>query len=183
MIPRLYLIFFLIGLALTFDMFNGFHDATNSVATVIITRVLSLLQAAAFFSFFAAFVFGTGVAKTTSEKLIDPHAVDVYVIWGGLISAIIWDIIIWLLALPTSSSHAIISGFAGAAIAKAGFGSILLKGWAPVIGFSIASPLIGLVLGYFTMITVSWITYRVEQHRAEKAFARLRLLSADAYSF
>ena len=123
------LIIAIIAIALVFDFFNGFHDAANSVATVVTTRVLSPIQAvawAAFFNFVAAFVFGTGVAKTISEKLIDPHAVDVYVILGDVIGAIIWDIITWLLALPTSSSHALISGFAGAAIAKAGFGVILL---------------------------------------------------------
>jgi inorganic phosphate transporter, PiT family len=126
MISTLHLVFLLIALALLFDVFNGFHDAANSVATVVTTRVLSPIQAvfwAAFFNFIAAFFFGTGVAKTISDKLIDPNAVDVYVIFGGLFGAIVWDIITWLLALPTSSSHAIISAYAGGAIAKAGFGS------------------------------------------------------------
>jgi hypothetical protein len=113
---------------------NGFHDAANSVATVVTTRVLSPLQAvlwAAFFNFIAAFLFGTGVAQTISNKLIDPKAVDVYVVCGGLIGAIVWDIITWLMALPTSSSHAIISGYAGAAIAKAGWSSIPNQGLDP----------------------------------------------------
>src|SRR6201999_123723 len=147
--PMLYLVFSLVAVALVFDFFNGFHDAANSVATVVTTRVLSPLQAvlwAAFFNFIAAFFFGTGVAETISNKLIDPKAVDVYVICGGLIGAIVWDIITWLMALPTSSSHALISGYAGAAIAKSGFGSIEIQGWIPVIVFLIASPLIGLVL-------------------------------------
>src|ERR1700684_273308 len=138
MMPRLYLVYFVVAVALTFDIFNGFHDAANSVATVVTTRVLSPLQAvvwAAFFNFVAAFVFGTSVAATVGEKLIDPKIVDVYVILGGLLAAIAWDIITWLMALPTSSSHAIISGFAGAAIAKAGFSVILVKGWIPVIVF------------------------------------------------
>src|ERR1700722_8386178 len=119
--PVLYLVFILIAVALVFDFFNGFHDAANSVATVVATRVLTPGQAvvwAAFFNFIAAFLFGTGVAKTISDKLVDPTAVDVYVVCGGLIGAIVWDIITWLMALPTSSSHAIISGYAGAAIAK-----------------------------------------------------------------
>src|SRR6201989_265631 len=129
-------VYALIAVALIFDFFNGFHDAANSVATVVTTRVLSPVQAvfwAAFFNFVAAFIFGTGVAKTISEKLIDPKAVDVYVICGGLIGAIVWDIITWLMALPTSSSHAIISGYDGAAIARAGWSAILVKGWVPVI--------------------------------------------------
>src|ERR1700742_3010799 len=141
--PTLHFVFFLIAVALLFDFFNGFHDAANSVATVVTTRVLSALQAvlwAAFFNFVAAFLFGTGVAETISNKLIDPSAVDVYVICGGLIGAIVWDIITWLMALPTSSSHAIISGYAGAAIAKVGFSSLLLKGWVPVITFLVVSP-------------------------------------------
>jgi PiT family inorganic phosphate transporter len=128
--PILYFVFTLVAVALVFDFFNGFHDAANSVATVVTTRVLSPLQAvlwAAFFNFIAAFFFGTGVAQTISNKLIDPKAVDVYVICGGLIGAIAWDIITWLMALPTSSSHAIISGYAGAAFAKAGFSVILVK--------------------------------------------------------
>src|ERR1700758_550140 len=163
----------LIGVALVFDFFNGFHDAANSGATVVTTRVLSPVQAviwAAFFNFVAAFIFGTGVAKTISEKLIDPKAVDVYVICGGLIGAIVWDIITWLMALPTSSSHAIISGYAGAAITKVGFSSILLKGWIPVITFLIISPVIGMILGWIIMTIVSWITRHSERYKAEKHF-------------
>jgi PiT family inorganic phosphate transporter len=175
----------LIGVALVFDFFNGFHDAANSVATVVTTRVLTPLQAvfwAAFFNFAAAFLFGTGVAKTISEKLIDPKTVDVYVICGGLIGAIVWDIITWLMALPTSSSHAIISGYAGAAIAKAGFSSILIKGWIPVIIFLIISPVIGMILGWAIMTAVSWLSYRTERHKAERTFRHLQLVSAGLYS-
>src|SRR5262249_5305346 len=145
----LHLVFFIIAIALIFDFLNGFHDAANSVATVVTTRVLSPLTAvlwAAFFNFVAAFLFGTGVAQTISSHLIDPKIIDVYVVFGGLLGAITWDLITWWLALPTSSSHAIISGFAGAAIAKAGFGSLMLKGWVPVITFLIVSPVIGLIL-------------------------------------
>jgi PiT family inorganic phosphate transporter len=185
MITPLHLVFLLIALALVFDIFNGFHDAANSVATVVTTRVLSPLQAvfwAAFFNFIAAFVFGTGVAKTISDKLIDPKVVDMSVIFGGLFGAIIWDLITWLMALPTSSSHAIISGYAGGAIAKAGFASLLLKGWIPVIIFLIISPLIGLILGYVFMVLVSWLSFLRERHRAERTFSYLQLISAGAYS-
>jgi inorganic phosphate transporter, PiT family len=185
MISTLHVVFLLIGLALIFDIFNGFHDAANSVATVVTTRVLTPVQAvfwAAFFNFVAAFVFGTGVAKTISDKLIDPHVVDLYVIFGGLIGAIVWDIITWLMALPTSSSHAIISAYAGGAIAKAGFHSLLLKGWVPVIEFLILSPIIGLVLGYIFMVLASWFSHKTERHRAERTFSHLQLISAGAYS-
>jgi inorganic phosphate transporter, PiT family len=179
------LILFLVALALAFDFLNGFHDAANSVATVVTTRVLSPFLAvfwAAFFNFVAAFCFGTGVAKTISEKLIDPHAVDVYVVFGGLVGAIAWDLLTWWWALPTSSSHALISGYAGAAIAKAGFGAILLNGWVPVLVFLVVSPLIGLALGWSIMTAVSALTYRVERHRAQGIFRHLQLLSAGAYS-
>src|SRR6202789_1943917 len=185
MISTLHMVFFLIGLALLFDVFNGFHDAANSVATVVTTKVLTPIQAvfwAAFFNFVAAFGFGTGVAKTISDKLIDPKVVDLYVIFGGLFGAIIWDMITWLMALPTSSSHAIISGYAGAAIAKAGFGSLLLKGWTPVILFLIISPVIGLLLGYCFMVGTIWLSYSRERHKAERTFRHLQLLSAGAYS-
>lgn len=181
----LYLIFFIIAVALLFDVMNGFHDSANSVATIVSTRVLSPFAAvfwAAFFNFIAAFLFGTGVASTISSKLIDPKAVDVFVVFGGLIGAIAWDIITWIMALPTSSSHAIISGFAGAAIAKAGFKVLLLKGWIPVFAFLVISPLIGLVLGYLVMTAASWITYHAKRKPAEKVFRRLQFFSAGAYS-
>jgi inorganic phosphate transporter, PiT family len=183
--PILYFVFLLVAIALVFDFFNGFHDAANSVATVVTTRVLSPLQAvlwAAFFNFVAAFFFGTGVAQTISNKLIDPKAVDVYVICGGLIGAIAWDIITWLMALPTSSSHAIISAYAGAAIAKAGWSSILVKGWIPVIAFLIISPIIGMVLGWSIMTVVSWLTRHSNRYKAQKRFRHLQLLSAALYS-
>src|SRR5580658_6645336 len=157
----LYFVFALIAVALIFAFFNGFHDAANSVATVVTTNVLTPVQAVfwtAFFNFVAAFLFGTGVATTISDKLVDPKAVDIYVVCGGLIGAIVWDIITWLMALPTSSSHAIISGYAGAAIAKAGFKVILVKGWIPVIVFLVISPIIGMILGWALMTGVSWLT-------------------------
>jgi inorganic phosphate transporter, PiT family len=137
---------------------------------------------AAFFNFVAAFLFGTGVAETISNKLIDPAAVDVYVIRGGLIGAIVWDIITWLMALPTSSSHAIISGYAGAAIARVGFKAILVKGWIPVIVFLIISPIIGMILGWSIMTSVAWLTRHSERYKTEKRFRHLQLLSAGLYS-
>jgi len=183
--PILYFVFFLVATALVFDFFNGFHDAANSVATVVTTHVLTPLQAvlwASFFNFVAAFLFGTGVAETISNKLIDPSAVDVYVVCGGLIGAIAWDIITWLMALPTSSSHAIISGYAGAAIAKVGFKAILVKGWIPVIVFLIISPIIGMILGWAIMTIVSWLTRHSERYKAERRFRHLQLVSAGLYS-
>src|SRR5881296_2996739 len=121
----------LILVALTFDFINGFHDAANSIATVVSTRVLSPAKAvvwAAFFNFVAAFTFGTAVARTVGSGMIDIHVVTFSVIFGGLTGAIIWDLITWYFGLPTSSSHALIGGYAGAAVAKAGFSAILLTG-------------------------------------------------------
>jgi inorganic phosphate transporter, PiT family len=178
-------VFVLIGVALVFDFFNGFHDAANSVATVVTTRVLTPLQAvlwAAFFNFAAAFLFGTGVAKTISEKLVDPQAVDLYVICGGLIGAIGWNLITWRLALPTSSSHAVISGYAGAAIAKVGWSAILLGGWIPVLVFLFFSPILGMLLGWSFMTAIGWLTRHTERYRGERRFRHLQLLSAGLYS-
>jgi inorganic phosphate transporter, PiT family len=178
-------VFTVISVALIFDFFNGFHDAANSVATVVTTRVLSPGQAvlwAAFFNFVAAFLFGTGVATTISEKLIDPKAVDAFVICGGLIGAIVWDIITWLAAMPTSSSHAIISGYAGAAIARAGWAAILPKGWIPVIAFLIISPIIGAILGWAIMTFTAWLTRNSERYKTEMRFRHLQLVSAGLYS-
>src|SRR5438445_6257053 len=155
----------LIAVALVFDFINGFHDAANSIATVVSTRVLSPSQAvvwAAFFNFVAAFLFGTTVAGTIGNGLIkqDKQFLDVYVVLAGLMGAIIWNIITWLLALPTSSSHAIVSALAGAAIAKSGFHVIVwqgwTKGWGGTLLFLVLSPCIGFLLGSFNMILVSW---------------------------
>src|SRR5688500_17637254 len=139
------LVIFCIFAALVFDFLNGFHDAANSIATIVSTRVLSPFAAvtwAAFFNFIAAFVFGTTVAGTIGKGLVKPDAVDIYVVFGGLVGAITWNIVTWLLALPTSSSHALVAGVAGAAIAKAGFSTIILAGWVPLLAFIILSPLI-----------------------------------------
>jgi PiT family inorganic phosphate transporter len=184
------LIVVIVVTALIFDFLNGFHDAANSIATVVSTRVLSPMQAvvwAAFFNFVAAFVFGTKVAETISEKLVNisllgSPAERVHVIFAGLIAAIIWNIITWLLALPTSSSHALIAGFAGAAIAKAGLAVIEPAGWGLVILGIFLSPLLGFVLGMFNMIAVSWLFRYFTPSRVDALFRRLQLVSAGIYS-
>lgn len=183
--PTLYLILFIVFVALVFDFLNGFHDAANSIATIVSTRVLSPTQAvawAAFFNFVAAFAFGTPVAKTVGKGLIDVACVDQYVILGGLTGAIIWNIITWYFGLPTSSSHALISGYAGAAIAKGGLGVMLWKGWIPLMAFLVLSPTVGLLVGYFNMVAVSWIFRRAHPIWADKLFRRLQLVSAGLYS-
>lgn len=181
----LYLIIFIIAVALAFDFLNGFHDAANSIATIVSTRVLTPVQAvawAAFFNFVAAFAFGTPVATTVGKGLIDPNAVDQYVVLGGLIGAIVWNIITWYFGLPTSSSHALLSGYAGAAIAHSGFGIIILRGWVPLLLFLVLSPAIGFILGYFNMVAVSWIFRKAHPRWADKLFRRLQLFSAGLYS-
>jgi PiT family inorganic phosphate transporter len=172
--------------ALAFDFLNGFHDAANSIATVVSTRVLSPRLAvvwAAFFNFVAAFTFGTAVAKTMGRGMIDLQYVNLYVILAGLLGAIFWDIITWYYGLPVSSSHALIGGYAGAAVAKAGWGVIILGGWTKTLVFIVLSPAIGLVLGAGLMIAVSWAFQRWAPRRVDRYFRRLQLLSAAAYSF
>src|SRR5438046_2084566 len=175
----------LIGAALIFDYTNGFHDAANSIATVVSTRVLSPGKAvvwAAFFNFVAAFTFGTAVARTVGAGMIDIHVVTFAVIFGGLVGAIIWDLITWYWGLPTSSSHALIGGYAGAAIAKAGFGVIIVAGWTKTLVFIVLAPFMGLLLGLLMMILVSWVFERKSPRHVDKWFRRLQLLSAAAYS-
>ena len=181
------LVVFIIVAALAFDFLNGFHDAANSIATIVSTRVLTPTQAvmwAAFFNFVAAFTFGTGVAKTIGTGLVDIRLIDVYVVFGALAGAIAWNIITWLLALPTSSSHALAGAIAGAAVAKAGFHVIVVswKGWGLLLTFLFVSPLIGFVLGGAAMVAVSWIFQRSTPHRVDTLFRRLQLLSAAVFS-
>jgi PiT family inorganic phosphate transporter len=175
----------LIAVALVFDYINGFHDAANSIATVVSTRVLSPGQAviwAAFFNFVAAFVFGTAVAKTVGAGLIDINIVTFAVVFGGLSGAIIWDLITWYLGLPTSSSHALVGGYAGAAVAKAGFAAIIPAGWTKTIIFIFLSPLIGLGAGFALMVAVLWIFRWMPPSRVDRWFRRLQLLSAAFFS-
>ena len=175
----------LIAVALAFDYINGFHDAANSIATVVSTRVLSPGQAviwAAFFNFVAAFTFGTAVAKTLGKGMIDITQVTFGVIFAGLIGAIIWDLITWYVALPTSSSHALIGGYAGAAIAKAGFLVIIPSGWTKTLIYIILAPLLGLVMGFLITVAIMWIFQRSSPRRVDRLFRKLQLLSAAAYS-
>ena len=182
------LVIFIIFVALVFDFLNGFHDAANSIATVVSTRVLSPTQAvvwAAFFNFVAAFLFGTKVAGTIGKGLIQnqPQFVDVYVVLAGLTGAIIWNILTWMLALPTSSSHALVSAAAGAAIAKGGFGAIIVgKAWGLLLAFIVLSPLVGFILGTIMMVTMAWIFRRSTPYKVDRMFRRLQLLSAAIYS-
>ncbi len=176
--------------ALTFDFLNGFHDAANSIATVVSTRVLSPKLAvlwAAFFNFVAAFFLGTAVAKTIGKGMIhlDLNGVQVvtqYVVIAGLLGAIVWDLLTWLWGLPTSSSHALIGGYAGAAVAKAGFKVIIGSGWTKTLIFIVVAPIMGLVLGFILMVAVYWIFQRNSPRQVDTWFRKMQLLSAAAYS-
>src|SRR5438034_7960399 len=171
--------------ALLFDFLNGFHDAANSIATVVSTRVLSPGQAvlwAAFFNFVAAFGFGVGVAKTVGSGMIDIKAVDSKVIFAGLLGAIVWNIVTWLFGLPTSSSHALIGGYAGSAVAKAGWHVIIPSGWTKTLIFIVLSPVIGLILGLSFMTTMLWLFRDSAPSRVDKYFRRLQLISAALFS-
>ena len=175
----------IIFVALVFDFINGFHDAANSIATVVSTRVLSPFQAvawAAFFNFIAAFGFGTAVAKTVGQGMVDLSVVTYAVILAGLIGAITWNIITWYFGLPTSSSHALFGGYAGAALAKAGFGAIIVAGWTKTILFIVVAPVIGMTVGLLLMTGVYWAFHDVPPSRVDRWFRRLQLVSAAAYS-
>jgi PiT family inorganic phosphate transporter len=175
----------LITVALVFDYINGFHDAANSIATVVSTRVLSPGKAviwAAFFNFVAAFTFGTAVASTVGAGMIDIHIVTFSVIFAGLAGAIIWDLITWYYGLPTSSSHALVGGYAGAAVAKAGFGAIVAGGWTKTIIFIFLSPLIGMAAGLGLMVGIHWLFRWTPPSRVDRWFRRLQLLSAAFFS-
>ena len=183
----------IIGIALVFDFINGFHDAANSIATIVATRVLSPGQAvawAAFFNFVAAFLFGTAVAKTIGKGFVNLDLVTPYVIMAGLAGAILWDLITWWLALPTSSSHALIGGYAGAAIAHAGlvrgishsFEGLIAGQWSLTIVFILAAPLIGMISAYVLMIAVYWLFRRSTPSKMDFYFRKLQLVSAAAFS-
>src|SRR5215213_4106877 len=186
----------LIGVALLFDYINGFHDAANSVATVVATRVLTPAQAvvwAAFFNFIAAFLFGTGVAKTMGKGMIDLEIVTPYVILGGLIGAIVWDLVTWWFGLPTSSSHALIGGYAGAAMAKVAmmrgvnhsFEALIFsgwKGWPETLAYLVFAPFLGLVLAYSMMIAIYWMFRGSTPVKMDSYFRKLQLVSAAIFS-
>ncbi len=179
--------------ALTFDFLNGFHDAANSIATVVSTRVLSPKLAvlwAAFFNFVAAFLLGTAVAKTIGKGMIDLSIVTQYVVLAGLLGAVVWDLLTWWWGLPTSSSHALIGGYAGAAIARAALvhgphnalAVIIPGGWTKTLVFIIVAPIMGLVLGFAFMVIVFRLLRRSTPHRVDRWFRKLQLFSAAAYS-
>jgi PiT family inorganic phosphate transporter len=175
----------IILVALIFDYINGFHDAANSIATVVSTRVLSPAQAviwAAFFNFVAAFFFGTEVAKTVGQGMVDLDVVTYRVILAGLTGAITWNLITWYFGLPTSSSHALFGGYAGAAVAKAGFGAIIVSGWTKTLIFIVVAPMIGLVVGLLIMTAIYWTMHDTTPARVDRWFRRLQLTSAAAYS-
>jgi PiT family inorganic phosphate transporter len=175
----------IVAVALVFDFINGFHDSANSIATVVSTRVLSPGMAvvwAAFFNFVAAFVVGTAVAKTIGKGLIDISVVDPNVILGALLGAIIWDLITWYLGLPSSSSHALLGGYAGAAIAKAGFGALILSGWILPVAFIVISPVLGMLIALGLTVGLSWLLKRGPPGPLDRIFRRLQLVSAGLYS-
>ncbi len=179
------LVLSVIGLALVFDFLNGFHDAANSIATIVSTRVLTPRKAvvwAAFFNLVAALVFDVHIAKTIGKGLVDIVDVTVYVIMAGLIGAIAWNLITWYFGIPSSSSHALIGGYGGAAIAKAGFGAIILSGWIKTLMFIVLAPVLGMVLGYLLQVIVLWVVRKQSYDAVNVVFRKLQLLSAALYS-
>jgi inorganic phosphate transporter, PiT family len=183
--PALSTIILIIAVALVFDFINGFHDAANSIATVVSTRVLSPGQAvlwAAVFNFIAAFFFGTGVAKTVGSGMVDLDAVTYSVILTGLLGAITWNLITWYFGLPTSSSHALFGGYGGAAVAKAGFSAIIVAGWTKTLIFIVVAPLIGLFVGLLLMSGIYWTFRDTPPTRVARGFRFMQLFSAAAYS-
>ena len=183
--PVLLLTIFIIAVALVFDYVNGFHDAANSIATVVSTRVLTPMQGvvwAAFWNFIAAFTFGTAVAKTIGSGLLDVNQVDSYVILAALIGAIAWDLVTWYVGLPTNSSHALIGGYAGAGIAKAGLAVIIPGGWITTLIFIVIAPLMGMALGMINLVAILNIFKRSIPANVDHIFRRGQLISAAAYS-
>ena len=175
----------IIFIALIFDFLNGFHDSANSIATIVSTRVLTPRKAvmwAAFFNLVAAFFFDVHVAKTLGKGLVDLQAVNEYVIMSGLLGAICWNIITWYFGLPTSSSHALMGGYAGAAIAKAGFGSIIFSGWTKTIIFLFVAPFMGMIMGFILMVILMWMFHERSSAKINGVFKKLQLISAALYS-
>ena len=181
----LHILVVLVAAALTFDFLNGFHDAANSIATIVSTRVLRPQWAvlwAAFFNFVAFLFFGLSVAATVGKGIIDSAIVDHYVVFGALIGAITWNVITWYYGIPSSSSHALIGGLAGAAVAKGGVGSLVASGFLKTTAAIVLSPLLGLVLGALLMLAVSWIFSGTTPRRVDRWFRRLQFVSASLYS-
>ena len=183
--PEIYIVGSIIVTALIFDYINGFHDAANSIATVVSTRVLSPGKAviwAAFFNFVAAFGFGTAVAKTVGAGMVDLAIVTQAVIFAGLMGAIVWDLITWYWGLPTSSSHALFGGYAGAAIAKAGFAAVIMSGWTKTLLFIVLAPMIGMGVGLLVMNSIYFFFAQTPPSRVDRWFRRLQLASAAGFS-
>jgi PiT family inorganic phosphate transporter len=181
----IYVLGFLIALALVFDFMNGFHDAANAIATVVSTGVLkpqTAVAMAAFFNFVAIGVVGLKVASAIGKGTIDPAVIDHYVIFGALVGAIIWNVVTWYYGIPSSSSHALIGGLVGAAVAKAGTGALISGGLIKIVIFIVLAPLLGFILGSVIMLIVSWLFVRSTPRKVDVWFRRAQLVSAAAYS-
>src|SRR5574344_1776530 len=181
----LWVVVLLVALAIVFDFMNGFHDAANSIATVVSTGVLKPGQAvvfAAFFNFIAIFVFHLSVAASIGKGIVEPGIVDTHVVFGALVGAITWNVITWYYGIPSSSSHALIGGIVGAVIAKSGANALVATGIFKTVAFIFISPLLGFILGSAMMVIVAWIFRRTRPNKVDKWFRRLQLLSAGAYS-
>ncbi len=180
-----HLLLLIVGLTLAFEFSNGWHDAANSIATVVSTRVLTPLRAvvwAGFWNFVAAFTFGTAVAKTIGKGLVHIEAVNEQVLMAGLLGAILWNLFTLALGLPTSSSHALMGGYGGAAVARAGFAAIIVSGWTKPVIFIFVAPFIGLFTAMVVTVATSWIVRQMAPQRVDRWFRRLQLLSAAGYS-
>ena len=181
----LWIVVMLVVLAIAFDFMNGFHDAANSIATVVSTGVLRPVHAvvfAAFFNFIAIFIFHLSVAATVGKGIVQPGVVDVHVVFGALVGAISWNLLTWYYGIPSSSSHALIGGIVGAVIAKAGVGQLIASGIVKTVAFIFVSPFLGYLLGSLMMVAVAWLFRRTRPGRVDKWFRRLQLVSAGAYS-
>jgi PiT family inorganic phosphate transporter len=180
-----HLVILIVAIALAFDFSNGWHDAANSIATVVSTRVLTPGKAvlwAAFWNFVAAFIFGTAVAKTMGKGMVHLEVVNEEVLIAGLLGAILWNLFTLILGLPTSSSHALMGGYGGAAVARAGFSAIIVSGWTKPVIFIILAPFIGLIIAVLVTIGTSWAVRKHSPTKVDRWFRRLQLLSAAGYS-
>jgi PiT family inorganic phosphate transporter len=181
----LWIVVMLVALAIAFDFMNGFHDAANSIATVVSTGVLKPGQAvlfAAFFNFIAIFIFHLSVAATVGKGIVQPGIVDTHVVFGALIGAISWNLLTWYYGIPSSSSHALIGGIVGAVMAKSGAGALVASGILKTVAFIFVSPLLGFLLGSLMMVIVAWAFRRATPSRVDRWFRRMQLVSAGAYS-
>ena len=181
----LWVVVMLVLLAIAFDFMNGFHDAANSIATVVSTGVLKPGQAvlfAAFFNFIAIFIFHLSVAATVGKGIVQPGIVDTHVVFGALTGAITWNLVTWYYGIPSSSSHALIGGIVGAVIAKAGASALISSGVMRTVAFIFVSPLLGFLLGSLMMVVVAWVCRRATPSKVDRWFRRLQLVSAGAYS-